>query len=573
MARRALLILIMLSALYPIPIEIGKRPRVIVRDFYHINVTLDKNGYINATLTLTYYNYIKDGLREIYFHIYPNSLYFRERGGEFKLLWVESEGIKLNYEIKGRDGSALEVKLPYPLPYGDRINISLGFIEKLPKMRDRYGMWKGIYALGNWYPIRAKLIGGYWDTRPYANIGEPFYSDVAIYEVNIKVPEGFLVGATGRLISVKRIGKWLMYSWLAENVRDFVWVASPYYLRLTKDVTVGGRKITLYCYCLPEHKEGGLRALRAADRALELFSKLIGEYLYPSFTICEVHAWFGGMEYPSLIMIASSLLKSKGKGLEIAIAHEVAHQWWGMMIGNDQGGEPWMDEAFAQYLTVIYFEKYYSKESKEVLDELIRIPYYNFIKSRPKADDRPYRSVWYFDSDVEYYIATVYDKGALVLRLLRALVGDEKFFTILRKVYEEYSLSIIKVRDFINLASEVSGTNLTGFFKDWLLSPGTASFSITNLSISTFKHKYLMKGDLIEVKGNKTFPLPVTLTFSSPRGEVRITVPFHYPLTPFKAELPFKPIKIIVDDDDLIPGKDGIYTYPGPLTKLASTVN
>jgi len=143
----------------------------------------------------------------------------------------------------------------------------------------------------------------------------------------------------------------------------------------------------------------------------------------------------------------------------------------------------------------------------------------------------------------------------------------------LRKVYEEYSLSIIKVRDFINLASEVSGTNLTGFFKDWLLSPGTASFSITNLSISTFKHKYLMKGDLIEVKGNKTFPLPVTLTFSSPRGEVRITVPFHYPLTPFKAELPFKPIKIIVDDDDLIPGKDGIYTYPGPLTKLASTVN
>ena len=537
------------------------------RDKYYIKAYLALNGTLTSSLILIHVNNQPISLRDLCFHIYPNSAYFRKRGGLFEVLWVKVviDGMcaRAKYRIEGEDGSLLRVLLPKVLPSGGLVNVSIGFVERPPKAKDRYGRWGGIYAFGNWYPILAKMRNGAWDSEPYSQIGESFYSDVANYYVEITVPEGFVVGATGCLASLLRLNGSLKYSWVAENVRDFSWTASREYVILNSTAIVKGRIVEIHAYCLPHHRRSGLRAIGIASKALRIFSKLVGSYLYPSLSICEVYAWFNGMEYPGLVMVSSYLYGGDPLSLEITLAHEIAHQWWGMIVGNDQGMEPWMDEAFAQYFTVIYFEECYGRdEGRRIFNELIRDPYYAFLKERGRVNDAPSRSVWSFDSDVECYVNIVYNKGAWVLRLLRAILGDKVFIDVLRRVYSDYRFKNISIRNFIQVAEDVSGLQLRGFFEDWLFSPGVVSFSIANLTIKRAGGNYLVSGCLYEARGNKFYPLPVTVTFYlEPGGPTKLLVKFRAPYTSFSITLSSKPVRITIDEEDLVPGKDASYIF------------
>ena len=114
-------------------------------------------------------------------------------------------------------------------------------------------------------------------------------------------------------------------------------------------------------YFLPGDEEGGRKALDWAAQALTIYQKEFGAYPYRELDIVETATTAGGIEYPGLVAVASRLYSDPNRQafFESATAHEVAHQWWYNVVGNDQVNHPWLDEALTQYATYRYFQGAY----------------------------------------------------------------------------------------------------------------------------------------------------------------------------------------------------------------------
>jgi aminopeptidase N len=132
-------------------------------------------------------------------------------------------------------------------------------------------------------------------------------------------------------------------------------------------------------------------------------------------------------------------------------AHEIAHQWWYGAVGNDQVYEPWLDESFAKYSELLFYEHYYP--------EIVSWWWENHINSfNPVGPIN--RSIYEFQSTSEY-IQQIYSQSARFMHDLRNLMGDTKFFDF-AKAYQVYGQSrIMKSEDFFTILKAHTDENLT----------------------------------------------------------------------------------------------------------------
>jgi aminopeptidase N len=116
-------------------------------------------------------------------------------------------------------------------------------------------------------------------------------------------------------------------------------------------------------YFLPGDEAGGRKALDWAAKALTVYQKEFGAYPYRELDVVETGTTAGGIEYPGLVAVASRFYSDANRQavFESATVHEVAHQWWYNVVGNDQVNHPWLDEALAQYATYRYFQDAYGE--------------------------------------------------------------------------------------------------------------------------------------------------------------------------------------------------------------------
>ncbi len=279
------------------------------RDHYMLNVSLNnKLRVLSGYLILKHFNRGEGNLNELCFKIYPNSKYFRDRGGGLEINEVKTlKGEKLGYYVTGGDGSDLKVILGEPLSPGSAIEVNVSFTLLVPETNERLGYYDGYFSLGNWYPILAVYEDGKWVVHPYINFAESFYSEIADYDVYLKVDKELLVASTGELEEVIYRGETKTLHFRAEKVRDFALVIGEN-LRVEKAV-IGN--ITVYSYFFPEDKEMGLKALKTSLKALKLYGDIIGFYPYSEFKVVEVPGWYGGMEYPCIVFITEKVYKSR----------------------------------------------------------------------------------------------------------------------------------------------------------------------------------------------------------------------------------------------------------------------
>ncbi len=436
---------------------------------YLIEASLDaEERVLTGRLVLTY-TCGDFSIDELWFHVYPSSDFFNGQGGDFEVLNISIPGVgPLQWEIGGSDGSLLRVELGRRLQPFETVQVEVRFRERIPEVDERFGFQDGVFSLGNWYPILAVFKGGEWQYRPYYPWGEAFYSLVADYDVYITVDRGYEVAATGVLQDVEAVGDQRVFHWKAEMVRDFAMAISNRFV--VANTTIGD--VNVYAYVLRENVNFTSEILEVTVRALRIYSELFGPYVYPELRMAEVAGWYGGMEYPMLIFLSKAAIEGcGGEGLEVVISHEVAHQWWYAAVGNDQAIEPWLDEALATYSEVIYFEMLYGREKGEgVLSKYVKRQFYDYARS---ARDRPVlSSVYDFGEDSVAYTRTAYQKGALVLHMLRSVIGDESFFKGLRLYAERFRFKVASTADFLAVMEEVSRTDLTWLLEDWLRRSG-----------------------------------------------------------------------------------------------------
>jgi hypothetical protein len=239
--------------------------------------------------------------------------------------------------------------------------------------------------------------------------------------------------------------------------RDFALALSRDYLTVSKQI--GDTTVTSYYW--RGHEEGGRRALEFAADALEVYGTRFGRYPYTELDVAETSFTIlgapGGMEFPGIVFISSDFYRPQSlfaSQLEVVVAHEVAHQWWYGVVGNNQVDEPWLDEAFATYASIIYFQDQGNPGAAELAYWSQAVLPYQLVQML--GGDAPLqRSLLDYDKDLITYQSIVYSKGALFLARLRELLGDEAFFTLLQHHYETHRYGLLAPDDFRRSLEEV----------------------------------------------------------------------------------------------------------------------
>ncbi|WP_155374148.1 M1 family metallopeptidase [Catellatospora vulcania] len=158
--------------------------------------------------------------------------------------------------------------------------------------------------------------------------------------------------------------------------------------------------------------------------------------------------------------VYSNAFWSRGQNT-VVVAHELAHQWFGDSVSVDRWEHIWLNEGFATYAQWMWGEKIGVSTIQEEFDSRYDDPgsrIWDIAPGSPGADN--------------IFSGSVYDRGGMTLHALRKLVGDDKFFEILKTWAAEQRDGNANTAEFITLAERISGQNLTDFFQKWLFETG-----------------------------------------------------------------------------------------------------
>ena len=355
--------------------------------------------------------------------------------------------------------TALELTLPQPLDPGEIATVSMDLAIHLPVANDRFGWYLRTARLGNALPVLAVNDDEGWHLDPYFDFGESFYPLVADWSVTLEVPIELETPTTGVLGSVSGAGAGReSRTFVVEDVRDFAWEAGRFDRTQRRDAL--GVVVRLWYPRGLLSEERASKLVRRAVGMMDTFSEAFGAYPYAEVDIVITSFDnFGGMEYPQLVMTIP---------VPLVVSHELAHQWWYAIIGNDQYEDPWIDEGFAQWSMYLPFRSSPG-----------RWPPLPFVGCRmfdwPNAEVRLSSGVDYFASNPQDYFIP-YVQGACALAHLAADFGGLRpFLDVLHDYASAHWLGIATNADFmaaIEAAASARGIDLvpTTFFDRWRIS-------------------------------------------------------------------------------------------------------
>ncbi len=431
-------------------------------DRYTVSARVDpERRTIAGRLRLEYTNRAADPLDRIYFYLFPN---LPEFGGRLDIrgATVNDVTVRVRYES---NRFLLRLDLPTSLPSGASADVVLDFSAAAPldasqRYYAAFNRERGVLALASALPMVARRVDGAWQLATPLFRGDLVTSETALYDVTLTVPVAWTAVTTGTAIDSQTDGASRTTRFISGPQRDFTIVLTRFPSISTE---VEGTRIT--SYFRPEHAEGGRAALDAAANALRAFNRRFGPYPLTELDIVQIDARkFLGVEYPGLIMIDRRLYAGEREGLEIIVAHEVAHQWWYSMVGNDVQNEAWLDEGLTSFSQIVYQEEIRGAMAAERELDGFRSVY---LRARQAGRDAPLkRPVSALRGN---YTAIAYSKGALFFQALRIRIGEPAFDRFLRDYYATFRYRIASSDDVRATAENACACDLTDFYRDWVL--------------------------------------------------------------------------------------------------------
>lgn len=454
-------------------------PQSIEPSKYTISATLSADNVLTASVTCDYVNNTDVPLGELWFNIYPNA--YREGAeyspvpsnriteaypdgrsyGALDITAVSVNGKSVDAVIAGADKNVLTVALETALDPTDGVSVAIEYTFKLPKVKHRLGYTDKSVNLANFYPIACVYRDGAFVADPYYSIGDPFFSECADYDVTLTVPAGYECAATG-VVKDKTDGEdTVTYNIQAQNVRDFAAVVGKY----QKMSGLAGSTIVNYYYHTDSDPEG---SLKAAIDSMNVFGEMFGAYPYTEYSVVQTGFLQGGMEYPCLSMISDAV---SGDVARDVIVHETAHQWWYGLVGNDEVKYAWLDEALAEYSTMMFYEKAegynYTFSAKRADALSAYMLYCETFKNNGLGDTSMDRSLDGYEGEIEYSYMT-YVKGALMLDDIRNTIGSDAFVSGLKRYVADKKYEIAEPQDLIGAMEKSSKRSLDALFDTWL---------------------------------------------------------------------------------------------------------
>lgn len=416
---------------------------------YTMDVYLDYAQHrLDVKQRIDYTNVTSETLPNLMLNVHPN-----HSRGTFELneVRVDMDGEVVQPEVFPLDVT-LRLELPRPLQPDEHVAVLLDYALNLPKIQPTeefsgggFGYSNRSVSLGNWYPVMAPYREDKgWYGLKYFFVGDPYVTEIADYSITITTTEGVMVAGTGQ--ETHEGNRW---RYEAKQARSFAFAASDQYQVSSSEVG----DVTVHSYYFPNHAEGGEVVLETATKAIELFTELYGTYPFSDYRVAETE-FAGGMEFSGLTFLGSVFYDeydgTTRTPLILLTAHEVAHQWFYGLVGNDQLTEPWLDEAPAEYSAFLYYERY-------LPDDTDWWWFYAVDQWAPagKIDNL----VYVFRDNREYFDA-VYRRGAQFMNDLRETMGDPAFFGFLEEYQRRYAYQLAQSRDFFGLIQEFTTADL-----------------------------------------------------------------------------------------------------------------
>jgi aminopeptidase N len=167
-----------------------------------------------------------------------------------------------------------------------------------------------------------------------------------------------------------------------------------------------------------------------------------GAYPYGELdAVIDNNFWFGGMEYPGFVLDLVSTT---------ALTHEIGHQWWYGIVGDDEYNSPWLDEAFTDYATDLALNKTGANCWNSV----------SWASSAEKITN----SMAYWDAHSSRYSTVVYGYGKCALHDLRRVLGDTAMAKLLKDYATAHWYGVSTTAEFKAAAQAATTMDLTSFW-------------------------------------------------------------------------------------------------------------
>jgi len=528
----------------------------------------DKTDIITAFEELTYFNNSPDTLYKVYFHLYQNAFIkgsyleklnlannFKQKFGKYE---IEGKGIEVEeLKVNGKDqklvldNTILQVTLDKPILPGSSEQFQIKFKtyfdaggnqRRRMKMYNAYGYkhYNGVH----WYPricVYDRKFG--WTTDQH--LGKEFYGDFGTYDVELTFPNNFIMDATGELqnsnevlpvelrkkldisnfrnkpmeetpsVIIEADGTKKTWKFMANNVHDFAWTADPTYRIGQVDIKLpSGHKVSCIALAQEPHAGRWQDAALVCSKVIEFYSREYGEFVYPKMIVADAR---DGMEYPML-----TLDGGLSPGYYGLFAHEVGHNWFFGMVGNNETYRASLDEGFTQFITHRFMSSispeqpqersksnYIRKFSRPIsqMDQSIYLRY--ILDANNKIDPALNTHSDDFNSALNHDggYGHVYFKTATMLNNLEYVLGEDLFKNAMQHYFQQWKICHPYFEDFRNSIINYSHVDLNWFFDQWLETTKSIDYKVFKpklLSNQHSKYKYSLR---FERKGTMQMPI------------------------------------------------------------------
>jgi hypothetical protein len=422
---------------------------------YHIAFSLsDPPTQIDGIEEVRYTNTEDVALSEVNFAVFSEIL-----GGGITIHSLTLEGRDLPTTHKS---GILRVSLPESLQPGQAVTFHIEFSVTVPSQGGNfyYGIFgynDTILSMAHAYPTILVYDQNGWNNQSPDLDGDPLFSDTSFYLVSVDAPRDLVLAGAGVEIERSETGDRQHVLYSDGPARDFYLVASAGFQKTSKKVG----ELTINSYTLQAESGYAQNALNDAATAIQDFSKRYAPYPYTEFDVAPIVTMAGGVEFPGMTVIAEEVYSS-GPFLEDVIAHEVAHQWFYNLVGNETQRQPWLDESMAQFLTWQYFLDEHGSQGAQLFQQEIQ-GNWDSLKDQKIPIGEPVSSY-----TSQEYVAIVYGRGPFFLLALRQQMGTDRFDSFMSDYAHSYAWKIAMTDDFKALAEKHCACNLTKLFNQWV---------------------------------------------------------------------------------------------------------
>ena len=510
---------------HALPGDTPKWPRDRDVDIKHtcIDVTLDVPAKrVSGTVTHTVAPF-NDGLRSVAFDAMEMTIHD-----------VTAAGKEATFD---NDGRRVLVEFPEPVSRGHEIRVAITY-EAQPRI--------GMYFVGPDdahpdKPVQVWTQGQDEDSKHwFPCFDSP--NQKATTELKATVPGDWFVLSNGRLLNDKRN---------KDGTRTFHWHQdrphATYLITLVAGlfarIDASRPGLTIDYFVEGKDRETASRTFANTPQMVELFEEVTGmPYPWAKYSQVVVRDFvFGGMENTSATTMTENILLDEKATVDVTsdplISHELAHMWFGDLLTCRAWSHGWLNESFATFLEMLWTERRLGQ------DEYVREAFDNTERYLGERYRRPIVANVYHEP-IDIFDRHLYEKGSLVLYMLRHLLGDEPFFRSIRRYVARNQDRNVITQDLIDAIAEETGRNLDWFFDQWVFRPGHPKLKVSwqwddAQGVATVTVKQTQSTD----DGTAVFRLPVTIDFTFKRGRPRaFSVEITEREQSFSFPLPSKPV-------------------------------